>query len=221
VHAARRQLEQAGEIAPAPNRRQLPVSKRPSPVRDAIARLGIDATPRQVADADHVSYHSAWRMLRDMRAQAEPCGRCGKLYVPTLRNGGRPHVYCSKRCADAAYKDTLRSRHGPTDRDAAQAEIDRIYRGVSPVPDLSAGYCAKAPPDKQKLWTSGHPADRRAAKHMCLAACPMLRICRAWAVTLPVADYNVYGGWEWSERIGEKSARSGETWRLGFSPVAE
>ncbi len=43
---------------------------------------------------------------------------------------------------------------------------------------------------------------------MCLAACPVLDICRAWAVTLPAADGNVYGGWEWSERMAEKQAKS-------------
>jgi hypothetical protein len=205
-------MEQAGEIALTPVRRERP-RPQPSPARDAIAKLGLEATARQVADEAGVSFQSAWRMLCKLRAQAQPCERCGHLYVPTTRPGGKPQRCCSKRCADIAFAAAHRSRHGPTDRDAAQAEINRIYRNVAPVPDLSAGYCAKAPPDKQRLWTSGHPADREAARHMCLAACPVLDICQAWAVTLPVSDYHVYGGWTWYERIDAKFPENGQ---LGF-----
>ncbi len=223
VFKVRRQLEERGEIPPTPVRRERRKPPRPSPARDAIAKLGLDASARQVADAAQISRQSAYRMLIRLRAQAEPCQRCGKLYVPTPRllPNGPGQMYCSKRCKDAEFRDARRSKHGPTDAQAAQRELARIYQGVAPMPDFSRGYCTQAGPDKQKFWVSGRPDEREAARHMCLVACPVIRTCQEWAVTLPVADGNIYGGWTRDQRIAEKSARSGETWRLSFPPDAE
>jgi hypothetical protein len=70
VHAIRRELEDAGAIPAVPVRDRAP-RKRPVPpsrTRDVIARLGPQATPRQVADAAGVSVQMAWKALRAPRA---------------------------------------------------------------------------------------------------------------------------------------------------------
>lgn len=207
VHKQRRRLEQAGEIPHLTVRRQIP-QRHPSRTRPVIERLGLDATPRQVADEAGVTWQAARQMLAKLRDRAVPCKGCGTLYLPReLPGGGVPSPYCSQRCKWTAGNERARSRHHPaSDGQAAEAELHRVYRGVAPMPDLSRGYCATCNPDKRHLWTSGHPADLEAAAHMCNSVCPVLDACRAWSLTLPETDGAVYGGLVWSDRIEAKYA---------------
>ena len=199
VARQRAALEARGEIPATPKRRERP-RPQPSPARDAIAALGLDAaTSRAVADAAGISMACAWRMLRKMRAQAVPCAHCGKLFAPPPMS---QRIYCSDSCKQARARAARRSRHHPArDGQAAEAELHATYRNQVPVPDLRKGYCATCGPDKRDLWTSGHPADLKAARSMCLAACPVLDACRAWSLTLPDTDGAIYGGLSHAGRI--------------------
>lgn len=135
------------------------------------------------------------------------CDHCGETFtpVPKRRKGGREQRFCSDACQAAAWNERRREER----RQEAQArQPQRRQRTLksAPMPDFSAGWCVTCPPDKRSLWTSCHPADREAARHMCLDACPCLDACRAWSLALPDHDYAVYGGMRWSERIEAKYA---------------
>jgi hypothetical protein len=67
VQRARRQLEAAGQIPLTPQRVTRPAGRRPPLARSAIAVLGVNATPRQVADLAGISIQAAWKALRDLR----------------------------------------------------------------------------------------------------------------------------------------------------------
>jgi hypothetical protein len=70
VQRARRRLEAAGQVPAAPYRVTRPPGRRPPLARRAIAVLGPDATPRQVADYAHISVQAAWKALRGLRDRA-------------------------------------------------------------------------------------------------------------------------------------------------------
>lgn len=95
VYAARRQLEREGAIPPhACGDPRPPRGPKPSRTRAAIAQLGTDATPRQVADLAEVSTQAAWKMLRDVRAaeEAEQARKRAERTRPARRLGAVPVI---------------------------------------------------------------------------------------------------------------------------------
>jgi hypothetical protein len=54
-----------------------------------------------------------------------------------------------------------------------------------------SGLCARHP--DPGLWTSSRPLDRERATAIC-GWCPVLEVCREWALTLPQADGAIYAG---------------------------
>ena len=151
-----------------------------------------------------------WPMRTEWKPYERPgrlCERCGVAFtpLPRRRKGGRPQRFCSDACCAAAYNERRREQRRQM---AATRQPQRVQytRKIAPRPDFTGARCATGPADKRALWTSGHPADREAARHMCNAVCPCLEACRAWALTLPDHDYAVYGGLSWSDRIEAKYA---------------
>ena len=120
VHAIRRELEDAGDIPRVPVSDRAP-RKRPVPpsrTRDAIARLGPDATPRQVADLAVVTIQMAWRELTAQRAAPRT--------LPAHLAGGR--------CASASVR--LWDSADPADRELAALVCTRECPAAERVPDL-------------------------------------------------------------------------------------
>jgi hypothetical protein len=72
ARTARKRLEAIGiiPVVPPRNRARKPMPPLPSRTRDAIAQLGPQATPRQVADLASVSLQAAWKALRRLNP---PC----------------------------------------------------------------------------------------------------------------------------------------------------
>jgi hypothetical protein len=160
-----------------------------------------------VASLAGISVQAAWRMLATVRAEATArCLHCGRPFAPTPRKGGRDQVYCSRGCADAVTAERLRAGRAQLAQ-ARQPRRKQYARKSAPPPDFSRAWCARCPPDKRDLWSSEKPADREAARNMCLSVCPVLDACRAYAVTVRVTDYAVYGGMTWAERAALHRAR--------------
>lgn len=213
VRAARRELEAEGAVPvhacgdPKP-----PPRAEPGRTRQAVARLGLDATPRQVAGAAGVSVQMAWRALGDERAAAAAraaeaerlaalprCARCGGPYEPGS-HANRRQRFCTRACQLADRADRGRAARPGT---AGQPYIPALP--PQPVA-LARGRCVTCPPHLRHLWTSDSRAEREAAQRMC-QACPALDGCRQWALALPgYYDSAVYGGMTGTERQAARRA---------------
>jgi len=94
VLLARRDLEAVGMIdhIPVRDRSRRPHPAPPSLTRDAIAKLGPFATPRQVADLAGVSIQAAWRMIGIIRTAPQPADSAAAVDRMIIVNQNVPPV---------------------------------------------------------------------------------------------------------------------------------
>jgi hypothetical protein len=140
VQRARRQLEAAGQIPATPHRIKRPPGRRPPLARSAIAVLGPQATPRQVADHAHISVQAAWKALRDVRAAP-------RTLPPHLARG---------QCAVAGAR--LWDSADPADRELAALVCTMECRLLN---ECLIWAMLNLPPSDTGIWGGFTPAQRQ------------------------------------------------------------
>jgi hypothetical protein len=131
------------------------------------------------------------------------CERCGRPFGYAPGDHARNRRYCSDACRDEARYERNRIRRGQSGR---RPERDFPLPPMPPPPDWDRAYCTTGPPRTRGYWTSDDPAQKQAAKYMCLTRCPEVLACELWSSCLPLNDPTVYAGMSPSERRKRRRA---------------
>jgi Transcription factor WhiB len=238
IASTRQRLESIGVIphVPAASRTQRPRPQRPSAARDAIAVLGPDATPRQVADAAGVSLQAAHKALARARPAQHDCAaaadaisvsRMPRMLDELAAAADSIAVMAEITCdcgqifcvttADAAARQRrfCSARCRNADSAARGRELrQRVADPDHPFPRIPS---LPRPPDwsegtcahvppAQQGWWTSQDRVLREAAANLCLSCPVLQPCAEFSLSLPVHDPAIYGGMSQIERLRRKHA---------------
>jgi hypothetical protein len=236
IASTRQRLESIGVIphVPAASRTQRPRPQRPSAARDAIAVLGPDATPRQVADLAGVSMQAAHKALGKVRpAQHDAAAATDSLSVSRMPRmlderaaaADSLTVMAEITCdcgtafrvstADAAARKRrfCSARCRNADSAARGRELrQRVADPDHPFPRIPS---LPRPPDwsegvcarvpaSQQSWWTSSDPILREAAATLCTTCPILIPCAEFSLSLPVTDNAIWAGQSQVERLRRK-----------------
>ena len=150
------------------------------------------------------------------------CARCGHFFAYVRARPGSPRRYCSAGCRQAAKIERNRIRYRASHGlDPHQAPPERAHElpPMPPAPDWDRAWCVTGPARTRGYWTSDDPAQRQAAKYMCLTRCPVQRECAVWSLALPLSDASIYGGLSQAERRRRRRAVRDEITRQALAGI--
>jgi hypothetical protein len=239
VANVRARLEATGRIEaiPVTQRQQRPRPIDPqTPTRLAIASLGPCATPREVADAAHVSIQAAWRAIQRTKpalpdAAASTDSIRVQIIYPSPGAGAtaellRDPARSNYLTAQAAGCDEATVRRARARLEAAGTLLHvvteqrtpighRHHRGPMrhppPIIDLPkppdwSAATCQRVPFPVRAYWTSDARDERAYAATLCGRCPVLEACRTWSLALPVVDMAIYAGMSQAERLRRKRA---------------
>jgi hypothetical protein len=92
---------------------------------------------------------------------------------------------------------------------ASRTSHHRTLRTPDPVFDDRAA-CRKPWPGPDLWFDEYSPANRETVVWICTTACPLLEICREWAIGQPRLTVGIFGGMSHTERQAERTRRQRE-----------
>lgn len=236
IASVRARLEQVGVIprVPPSGRIARPRPQQPSAARDAIERLGPDATPRAIADAAGVSMQAAWKAWRKLNppltdaaaaTDALTVVKMPRMLDDTAAAADAISVQATITCdcgtqfhvstADAAARQRRFCSDACRDADSAARGHKPRHRLADPSHPFPQIQSLPRPPDwsrgicahvppSQQRWWTSTDPILREAAASLCLGCPILLPCAEFSLALPVTDNAIYAGMSQAERLRRK-----------------